>query len=222
MDNPIELEGNIVRKIFVPDVLTDYNILWGENEEWERRIQAADEALSAPLNNLAVNWKCAWNNARSPFLTMRLVSATVGEGFSIDALWKKLVKESEYHWVLLGSQSLAYTAFYFAYECFLTECCAIKLIKKPSDFIGYGKISKAIEQSFSKKIEQEVWSHPDIEIARLARNALVHEGGVPGERLESLKTDLIFEGSVSIHPSDNAQLFQLLKRKVDKILNEWT
>ena len=221
--NDSNAEGNVVRRVlFAPD-LDAYDIAWGSDTEWKQRAEEAPSQASDAVATLALYWKYAWNVARSPHLTMRLVEEVAGrprDGFAT-SFWETLLETDEFRISILGSQVLAYSSFYFAYEHFLTECCAIRLGKSASEMMGYAKISEAVSQAFDKDVEQKVWSDGEIEIARRARNSLVHNGGIPDQRLEQLAPSLLVDGYISIHPVDVESLFQTLKTKVDTILREW-
>lgn len=223
MNDKDNTDGEVAHKLFLATNLDDYNIPWGDDIEWQQRSQAVPPEANEAFCALALYWKYAWNNARSPHLTMKLaeVAAKKEGGNFAKTFWDEVIDTDEFQLSVLGSQVLAYTGFYFGYEHFLTECCAIRLKTDAAELMGYKRISDAVAGAFNTTIEADVWSCTTMEVARRARNALVHNGGLPDERLVELAPDLIVDGHISIHPVDVSSLFQLLKAKVDIVLGNW-
>ena len=186
MNEKNDFGSEVVRNVLLATDLDDYNIPWGDRTEWKQRTETAPSEANEPLATLALYWKYAWHNARSPHTTMNLVENAVmnlveaaerGEAENIaKTLWKELLTTDEFKLSVLGSQVLAYSAFYFGYEHFLTECCAIRLNTDADELMGYAIIREAVASAFITSIEADVWSSTSIEVARRARNALVHNG----------------------------------------------
>jgi hypothetical protein len=81
------------------------------------------------------------------------------------------------------------------------------------------------------------WKHEEVDLARLVRNALAHNGGRFGPDLEKYKTRFVgatstakpllrgdqfnlVEGKIQITPDNTRHLFGVLKERVSKIIEK--
>lgn len=137
-------------------------------------------------------------------------------------MWSDLVSQQEFQVSLWATQRLCYGAVYFAYEDFVI--CNIKLVKgvdnyripqKESDFRA------EFSDLYDEDLFEECWADGGVEIARLVRHALVHNGGRLTRSLEGKKKRLSLIGNeIQILPSHTRSLFDLLKIRASSITRE--
>jgi hypothetical protein len=117
-----------------------------------------------------------------------------------------------------GAQRTCYAALYFAYENFFTEC--LRLAKNDEDYHTgrHEEFKKQLTAEFGKDIVDGCFDTP-VEIARLARNALAHNGGKVTKLLKAQKHDLLVdhEGKIHIVAAHNANLFNILKPRAQRL-----
>lgn len=211
--------------LFLPTERSDFNIPWDQNENWKRRHQKVmGTTAEAPLVMLALYWKYAWNTARSPWLMPELFGMMTNDRQAAVRAWAILIGDQKSmvetgHFVI-GTQVLAYSGFYFAYEHFVVSCCEAKSGRILRQTIGYDAIKDAVTVAFSTKLEQEVWSHTDIERIRRIRNDLVHKSGVPKAKTLQMAPDVVIDGHLQITPNDIKEEMEILTAKVELLTNE--
>ena len=117
-----------------------------------------------------------------------------------------------------GSQRLAYGAIYHAYENFIRE--AIGLALGVSDYRA-GNISTLIKDctsAFGRPIADPCLSDPDVDAARLVRNALAHNGGKETSQLQAVNHGIMVDsGQLQVMAPHTRQLFDLLKGRAFKL-----
>jgi hypothetical protein len=140
-----------------------------------------------------------------------------------DEIWQMMLKNSEFRFSIVGSQRLSYGAVYYAYEDFLCRC--IGLAKGKANFRIYRKkdFQKEIKKEFGAAVCTECWDDIAVNLARVTRHALVHNGcRVTDElkqALEMLNNPLLVEdGEIQITAPDTTMLFRLLKDRANRII----
>ncbi len=134
--------------------------------------------------------------------------------FPIHSAWSDLLRLSEFQLGLWGSQYICYTAVYYSYEDFLVRCVGIAL-KNPKYRIPKKKqFSQDIERLFDRSTCVTCWDCSEVDIARVARHAIVHNGGRLTDELKSKPHKFRIENNViQVYASDTHDLFDALKEK---------
>ncbi len=225
LTDPTDKPKFIPHGIFLPTDRADFNIPWDTQENWERRHnKVKGTTAEVPFGMLALYWKYAWSTARSPWLMPELFEVMTKKQGVAEKVWDWFIGRGveivETTHFVIGTQVLAYSGIYFAYEHFLVSCCEAKLGRHFPGAIGYPKIKIAIESAFSPTLEQQVWSHSEVERIRRVRNDLVHRSGIPKPETSNVAPDVVIEGHLQITPNDIKEEMEVLTRKVDLVVSE--
>jgi hypothetical protein len=139
------------------------------------------------------------------------------------AYWNDLIGQSEFQLSITGSQNLSYCALVFGYEWFLVGC--FRALGGPEKY-------KSNEERFWTEFaallggdpKAGYWDDRPVKIARLARNCIAHTGGKVKPELLTEKPDLFIsdDGLITVRPSNNRDLFEVLKGKVTRLVGEVT
>ncbi len=146
-------------------------------------------------------------------------AASVKEDYPIEPIWADFMKDTPFRLSLWGSQRVAYVAFYNAYEAFLVDC--LKVGKgasrlRTTDKAGF---NDALRTALSKDITGPCWSHHEINIPRLVRHALSHNGGRATEDLKKQKHGVELVGDVlQIMPQDIHRMLRRLRKAVEEAI----
>jgi hypothetical protein len=137
----------------------------------------------------------------------------------IEMAWRTMLKQSEFQLSIWGSQRLCYAAVYYAYEDFLARCYRLSAVQ-PDYRVGKG-FTQDFRDQFSATLRDCCWSDPKINIARLTRHALVHNGGRLTSDLKKLNNHgLKLHGEdIQIFSAFTKSLYELLKDRVTKFLS---
>jgi hypothetical protein len=140
---------------------------------------------------------------------LETANAVVGDSLHV---WEKYLERNEFKTILWSGERLCYAAVYYNYECFLTECLRIKRAEPEYCLAQDKQFKKDFNESFTTALQQRCWSDQDVVIARLARHALVHNGGRMTPKLAKQPYKfLVEEGELQIMPPDVVALYALLK-----------
>jgi hypothetical protein len=137
-----------------------------------------------------------------------------------EMVWRTMLMQSEFRLSIWGSQRLSYAAVYYAYEDFLARCYRLSTAQ-PDYRMGQG-FSQDFRKQYGTDLRDYCWSDPNVNIARLTRHALVHNGG----RLTSVLKKLNNHGlklrgdDIQIFPAFTKSLYELLKDRVTKFLSD--
>jgi hypothetical protein len=163
-----------------------------------------------------------------------LKTAESGIELGVAKYWDFLVRSSEFQFCILGIQRINYGSLFFAYEDFLANTIRTKDPK-------YSSKSKSIKDAFpmhfGEPLADYCWTHVDVDLAKLVRHALAHNGGRIGPDLDKYKAYFVDEtgtaapllrgdrftvvdGKIQIYPCSTTHLFSLLKARVSKIVEE--
>jgi hypothetical protein len=158
---------------------------------------------------------------------LRLASQAKNPRIPAMEYWDEISNQQEMAFSITGSQNLSYCALIFAYEWFLVGCFRalggeVKLKSNQPKFW------KRFEELFGRDPVPDYWEEPEgsaprpILVARIARHSIAHTGGIAKEELKAEKHDLVIspEGFISVRPSNNRALFNILKGKVDRLVDE--
>lgn len=154
--------------------------------------------------------------------------------FDVDGYWKFLVNASEFQFSILGIQRINYGSLFFAYEDFLAN---VIRTKEPTYSSKKEPIKAGFARHFGDPLTDFCWNHDEVDLARLVRNALAHNGGRFGKDLEKFKarfTDVtgadkvllrgnkfnLVDNKIQITPDNTTYLFGVLKERVTKIVGK--
>lgn len=141
--------------------------------------------------------------------------------FDAQTLWKGLLEEPEFQLAIWGSQRLAYSAIYHAYEHLVRETIALATGNPAYRGRRIHALTRDARRLFGPKIAHSCLGSPAVMAARLVRNALAHDGGRETESLKSLAHGLTVEqGVLQIMASDTRELFDLLKMRAWKLVRQ--
>ena len=136
-------------------------------------------------------------------------------------VWKdEIMPNFDFTTSVWSSQRLCYGATYYAYEDFLVRTYRA-LVNKPDYRLPNAReFGVAFENAFTAELRDFCFSG-EVNVARLARNALAHNGGRETDELRKEKHSLIVtDGEIQIMPSNNRALFDLLKERATRVVAE--
>jgi hypothetical protein len=154
----------------------------------------------------------------------------------VGVYWEFLTHTTEFPFCLLGLQRINYSALFFAYEDFLANTIKTRESAYTSK---KDQIKDAFARHFGTALSDYCWADPEVDLARLVRNALAHNGGRFGTDLEKHKARFVDEtapaapilrgdlfivvnGKIQITPSNTKHLFNVLKERVTKIVEQFS
>ena len=139
--------------------------------------------------------------------------------FDVEETWQNCLKHPDFVISLWGSQQICYAAVYYAYEDFLTRCVAIATGKPDYRMPRRPEFGRDFAQSFGATTRDRCWSATIVNVARLTRHAIVHNGGRVTDELAKLPHGLtIQEGEIQIMAPDTAALYVALKSRVGELV----
>ena len=113
----------------------------------------------------------------------------------------------------------AYSSIYFAYEIFLIN--SMKSISNVSN-LRTDKLPRELKEYFSKDLAYTCWFEKDIELPRLIRHAIVHNGRKITQDLQKYESELVLEEEeIVIFPYHTTNLFNTLKTKANQFCIEY-
>jgi hypothetical protein len=154
--------------------------------------------------------------------------------FPLAGYWAFLTHASEFQFSILGTQRTNYGSLFFAYEDFLSN---VIRTKEPTYTSKKEPIKDAFPTHFGDSLADFCWNHDEVNLARLVRNSLAHNGGRFGADLEKYKARfvdatgatnpklqddlfILVDGKIQITPGNTRYLFGVLKERVTKIVEE--
>ena len=145
-------------------------------------------------------------------------ASQVGTSIPIDPIWADFMNDPAFRLSLWSSQRIAFVAFYNAYEVFLIDCLKVST-GLTSLRTQMEEFRKALRNSLREDIADPCWFHGEINIARLVRHALSHNGGRQTEDLKKQKFDIKLIGdNLQIVPEDNHWMLRRLRKAVEKVI----
>jgi hypothetical protein len=126
-------------------------------------------------------------------------------------VWAEYLKVPEMAWALWSSQRTAYAALYFGFENYLRT--AVGIARSEPEYRAFKH--KALRDDFAKVFGEPAGAacidDPEIEIARLARHCLTHNGGKPSPELKATTHKIrVRSDRLQVFPEDVRRLFSLL------------
>ena len=144
--------------------------------------------------------------------------ARLGPAFDPQALWQEYLGVREFGLALWNAQRIAYGAIYYAYENFVQRVVAVGRTDDSYRAKRFPDLCNDFGTLFGDALRQECLGIPEVDIARLVRNALTHDGGRVSEKLRAKQHGITVEGDeLHIMPHDTRGLFDLLKARATKI-----
>jgi len=134
----------------------------------------------------------------------------------IDGFWEEIVGESDFSLSLWKSEENAYVAIYFAYEDYVS-----RLVGLGKGTSGY-KLSDTFQEDFvslfGSSMFDTCWACKPVRVARLVRNAMLHNGGRLTADLKKIDHGLRLEGEqIILIAPDTTNLYNLLKDRASGI-----
>ncbi|VTR97732.1 hypothetical protein [Tuwongella immobilis] len=156
--------------------------------------------------------------------------------FDVAQYWESLVNHSEFRFSILGTQRINYGALFFAYEDFIANVIRTKDFAYTSKGAN-NQIDKVFPKHFGTSLGNLCWNDDEVQLAKLVRNALVHNGGRFGEDLEKFRSRFVtvtqldnallcgekfnlVNNKIQIMPDNTRYLFCVLKERVTRIVDE--
>jgi hypothetical protein len=141
-----------------------------------------------------------------------------------ETMWQSFLQNSEFQFALVGSQRLCYGAIYYAYEDFLTRCVGLAKGKTDYRLFRQKDFQKEIAAEFGSTVCDQCWDDPAVNLARVTRHALVHNGcRVTDEFKEAQKAAkrplVVCDDEVQIMAPDTSSLFLLLKDRATLLIS---
>jgi len=143
----------------------------------------------------------------------------IGE-FVIGNMWQAILPDFEFTASLWASQRLCYGAIYYAYEDFLVR--TYRAVVGQPDYRMFS--AKQFGDDFARAFTNELRGFcfaGDVNVARLVRNALAHNGGRETEELRREKHPYrVEDGEIHVLPSNTKGLFDMLKERATRLVTE--
>lgn len=131
----------------------------------------------------------------------------------VNQLWTTYLKNQEFLLAIWMSETNAFRSIYFAYENFLIKTIEVATGKQG---LRANDLECELRELFSENIFQKCWKDVSIDLPRLIRHSLVHNGFKPtGELGSKYKGKFHVEGGkIVIMAYHTNQLFNSMKEKI--------
>jgi hypothetical protein len=184
-------------------------------------VTALADRLPAEMGNSLSNMrrKQLANVVRQIAEQVKNATADATSAIDLKTLWSDYLSPDimEFHLSLWGSQRLCYGAVYHAYENFIRQCVGIAR-KEPEYRALFAKLVTDGKATFGNDVITNCLEDQVVTVARLARNALAHNGGRMTEQLSRIPHDLVVENDeIQILPLHTKQLFDDLKQRAFRL-----
>jgi hypothetical protein len=148
----------------------------------------------------------------------RAARSAVTPDMPIEPIWANFLEQDAFAMSVWSSQRVSYVAFYNAYEAFIVECLKVGTGLPNLRSTDKKVFNEALRTGLGKDISSPCWSHHEINVARLVRNALSHNGGRETEELKKQKHGVKLIGDeLQIVPEDNHRMLRRLRQAVEEI-----
>jgi hypothetical protein len=146
-------------------------------------------------------------------------AAAVKENYPVEPIWHQFLGDVPFRMSLWASQRVAYVAFYNAYVSFVVDCLKVGTGFPSLRSTDKKEFNEALRTGLSQDISGPCWSHHEINIARLVRHALSHNGGRETDDLKRLKHGIKLIGEeLQIVPYDNHHMLRRLRTAVEELI----
>jgi len=142
-----------------------------------------------------------------------VAKGVAASGVRSSDIWAYFIGHYEFQMSVWGSQRLCYAGVYFGYESFVRACASLATNRPSSDnWTKGGTLVKNLKTVFGEQIVKQCITDQPVQIARLVRNALVHNAGKVTEELGHISHGLaVQDGVLQIMAPDTSGLFRQLK-----------
>lgn len=139
-----------------------------------------------------------------------------------DELWPKFAQNTSYVQGVWQTERMCYSGLYFAFESFLRDCAEIKTGQTlHGDAEENSTFRDALFASFGRDFMMNEIVDLPMQIARHARNAIVHDDGKESPSLRRYKGAFAVEdGRIQILPRHTAELFHVVTRRAAKLASK--
>ncbi|MBA4311254.1 MAG: hypothetical protein C0417_01350 [Chlorobiaceae bacterium] len=222
------MSENDIRRIRFDDDLERYQGFFDHQwvKDFEKIIRGSK--LDGMVFDLSLEWKAISCVRRWPWLMIHGIKDSI-EGalnaqplpkvhMNLQDIWSQYQQEHEFNMALWMSEISAYCAVYFAYEVFL-----INSVKAATGLksLRTQQLPDEIKKLLGSSICTQCWKDEPIELARLIRHAVAHNGRKLTQDLTKYKHKLVLEGNeIVIMARDTTDLYNLLKQRVLSFANE--
>lgn len=146
-------------------------------------------------------------------------AAAVVDEYPIEPIWEQFMKVTAFGISLWASQRVAYVAFYNAYEAFIVGCLKVGTGLPSLRSTDKKTFNQALRTGLGNDVSNSCWSHHEINIARLVRHALSHNGGRETVDLNKQRHGIKLIGDeLQIVPADNHRMLRRLRKAVEEVV----
>lgn len=147
-------------------------------------------------------------------------AAAVKEDFPIEPIWADFMNEVGFRLSLWASQRITYVAFYNAYEAFIVDCLKVGSGATSLRSTMKKEFNEALRTALGVDISGPCWSHQEINIPRVVRHALSHNGGRLTEDLKKLPHRIKLIGEeLQIVPEDIHRMLRRFRTAVEHVVS---
>jgi hypothetical protein len=140
---------------------------------------------------------------------------------SLPDLWDVLTKAESFHSSLWNSERTCYGSIYYSYEWFLRECVRIKRGEPDYRMGRADDFKQDFKEAFGQSLTDLCWTDQQVNVARLTRHALVHNGGRITAQLQRQPHPFRIEGEeLQFAASHTTALYHLLKKRAYRLTEE--
>jgi hypothetical protein len=146
-------------------------------------------------------------------------AAAVKHDYPVEPIWAQFMGDTAFRISLWSSQRVAYMAFYNAYEAFIVDCLKAGKGLKHLRSTDKKVFNEALRTGLGTDISGPCWSHHEINIARLVRHAISHNGGRETDDLKKQKHGIKLIGQeLQIVPEDIHRMLRRLRKAVEEVI----
>lgn len=149
-----------------------------------------------------------------------LTESLKNKPFKIDITkaWSEYIDSEEFSLSLWMSEVQAYAGVYFAYENFLIQCLKVAANLQT---LRTRDLPEIMSKLLGDELLKRCWEDEPIELARLIRHAIVHNGRKITKPLEKFREKLLLEeDEIVIMAYQTTELYQFLKNRLTIFSNE--
>jgi hypothetical protein len=137
-------------------------------------------------------------------------------------VWDALINSNhELHWGIWGAQRLCFMALVYAYEHFFKQCVSIKRDDPGYHVKEYKQLIGDVEKEFGKEISEGCLDNEFMEVTRLVRNAIAHNGGRETKKLKTFQGAdgkghgfAVERGFLQVMAPHNVKLIEVIEQNV--------
>lgn len=137
------------------------------------------------------------------------------------AVWAEYLLLHPFQMSLWGSQRLCYGGVYYAYEDLFVRCYRLASGNTKERIFFNEQFTTDFRVTFNDDVLKYCWTDEEVQVARLVRHALVHNGGRMTAELNGKSHGLVVEdGEIQIMAADTKALHDTLKDRATRIVSE--